>query len=184
MRLPAPLLIVLLAIAGAGAGLGLSLWLYPQPVPVQPADGSSALAPGDLRHDTRLPDLAGTTRALSDWDGQLLLLNFWASWCGPCRKEMPLLDAVRNQHIAHGLEVIGIAAEAHADAAQFLAEFPVSYPILVNDLALGSDVSIAYGNSRNVLPYSVLIGRDGRILAQHTGDFSAESLQDWIAPHL
>ena len=176
------LLVVALALASALAGLGLSAWLRPgEPAPPV---GVSTLAVGDLREDITLPDRDGTRRRLSEWDGRLVLLNFWASWCGPCREEMPLLDRVHARHEAEGLTVIGIAAEEAGPALDFLAANPVAYPILVNPPGDAVDVSLRFGNTRNVLPYNVLIGRDGRILATRVGNFDAAGLDRWIAPHL
>ena len=89
-----------------------------------------------------------------------------------------------GRHAAKGLEVIGIASEDAEAAKGFLAQFPVSYPILVNDPALGPDWSIRYGNTRSVLPYSVLIDRDGRIVAQRIGNFDEAKIEEWLKPYL
>jgi len=175
------LLVVALAVGGALAGFGLSVRLHPARMPQ-----STALV-GSPRPALELPDAAGTPTAISRWDGRLVLLNFWASWCGPCIEEMPVLDRAQQRHAAAGLQVVGIASDAAAATRAFLAEHPVAYPILVDDpdaATNGRDSAAIYGNERNVLPYSVLIGRDGRILAQHYGNFSEASLEAWLQPHL
>ncbi len=181
-------LIVVLAVASAGAGLALSVAMRPTPVAVSPhaaAPPTPTLGVGDLRDDITLPDRDGAPRRLSEWDGRLVLLNFWASWCGPCREEMPLLDRVRATHAGKGLEVIGIAAEDAEPALAFLAQHPVDYPILVDAPNRGTtDVSLRFGNVRSVLPYNVLIGRDGRIVATKIGNFDEAGLERWLAPHL
>lgn len=178
------LLILVLAVAGAVAGLLLGGWLRPQ-APLPPARSDApALAIGAPRPETRLPDLDGRTQSLSNWNGKLVLLNFWASWCAPCREEMPLLDRTQQRLAANGLQVIGIAVDSAAATRAFLADFPVGYPILVDDPDSGGDVSSRFGDNRGVLPYTVLIGRDGRILAQRFGNFSDSGLQEWLQPHL
>lgn len=178
------LLIVVLALASAGIGLAASAWLRPAPRNVAVEQGIAVLKVGDRRDDIELPDPAGTPQSLAQWDGKLLLVNFWASWCGPCREEMPLLDRTRARYAARGFEVLGIAVEDAAASSRFLKQFPVAYPTLVNDPALGADLSIRYGNTRNVLPFNVLVGRDGRILAQRLGNFDEAGLEAWLAPHL
>ena len=179
------LLIIALALANALGGLALSLWLRPSTPPPATAPARAAtLAVGDARDDLALPDREGRTRQLSEWDGKLVLVNFWASWCGPCREEMPLLDRARAKHAARGFEVIGIAAEEAEPALAFLRENDVSYPILINAPGDAIDVSLRFGNTRSVLPYNVLIGRDGRIVASRIGNFSETGLESWLAPHL
>lgn len=180
----ANLLIVLLALASAGTGLLLSLWLRPPTALPTAAGGLRPLAVGDLAEDARLPDAEGKPRRLGEWSGRLVLLNFWASWCAPCREEMPLLAQARARHLGQGLEVIGIAAENGDDARAFLAAHPVDYPILIDAPGDGPDLSLRLGNVQSVLPYTVLIGRDGRILARKIGNFSERSLEQWLAPHL
>lgn len=178
------LLIILLAMASAGVGLGLSLWLRPSP-PAQSLPASTAtLAIGDLRDDISLPDRYGKPRRLSDWDGKLVVLNFWASWCGPCREEMPMLDRARARYAARGVEVIGVAAEEAPPALAFLEQNPVAYPILINSPDDEIDLSLRFGNTRSVLPFTALVGRDGRLLATRMGNFSERALDEWIAPYL
>lgn len=177
------LFIVVLALLAAGAGALAGRWLKPAaPLPPARAD-LPVLEAGALRPDATLPDSEGIPRSLAEWDGRVVLLNFWASWCAPCREEMPILDRAHQRHGGRGLVVVGIAADDTAAARAFLAEFPVSYPILIDDPAVGEDVATRFGNNRGVLPYTVLVGRDGRVLATHFGDFSESTLEDWLAPH-
>ena len=178
------LLIVALALVAAGAGALAGRWLKPA-APLPPARTDlPVLEVGAMRPDAALPDLDGRTRSLEEWDGRLMLVNFWASWCAPCREEMPILDAAHEHHGGRGLTVLGIAADDVAAAQGFLAQFPVRYPILVDEPGAGEDVSIRFGNNRGVLPYTVLVGPDRRVLATHFGNFSAQALEDWLAPHL
>ena len=178
------LLIIFLAIASAGVGLGLSLLLRPAAPTVATADNDNGLAVGDRVDEIRLPDRDGKPRSLSEWSGKLVVLNFWASWCGPCREEMPMLDAMRARHASQGVEVIGVASEPAADALGFLQQNPVSYPILINAPDDPLDVSLHLGNTQSVLPYTVLIGRESRILATRMGNFSEQSFENWIKPYL
>lgn len=181
------LAIVALAIAGALGGLGLSLWLRPPAPPAastSPSSGVRTLGIGDLREDVALPDREGRVRRLSEWDGKLVLLNFWASWCGPCREEMPLLDRMQARHAPQGLAVVGIASEEAEPALAFLRAHPVAYPILIDEPGQTADVSLRFGNTRSVLPYNVLVGRDGRILASRVGNFDEAGLEHWLAAHL
>jgi thiol-disulfide isomerase/thioredoxin len=180
------LLILLLAVGGAVGGLFAGRWLRPAG---PESDTASTQLIGNPRPRLDLPDLDGRRQSLAQWDGRLILLNFWASWCTPCIEEMPLLERTQQRLGNRGLQVIGIAADGAEATRRFLQAHPVSYPILVDDPEIfsvrgGRDVSIDYGNSRNVLPYSVLIGRDGRILAQRFGNFTETSLEQWLTPHL
>jgi len=177
------LLIVTIALASASIGLLASLWLQPA-TSVPMGQTSALLGVGSMRTNFQRPDSRGTPHQLSEWDGKLIVLNFWASWCGPCREEMPLLERSQQRYAAKGVQIIGIAADTDAATQEFLKASPVTYPILVDDPQRGDDLSVDYGNTRSVLPYTVLIGRDGRVLAQHFGEFSEATLQRWLAPHL
>jgi thiol-disulfide isomerase/thioredoxin len=176
------LVIVAVAILGAVLGLLAGGWYRAVPERAVPA-GVTVLQRGDQRADLNLPDPEGKPRRLSEWDGQVVLVNFWATWCGPCRQEMPLLDHAGKTLADKGLRVVGVAID-DADAVRtFLKDNPVLYPILVDD-SNGTDPALIFGDTRGVLPYSVLIGRDGRLLDQRAGSFSQGSLASWLKPHL
>ena len=128
--------------------------------------------------DFSLRDAAGGIASISGNRGSLMLVNFWATWCGPCRDEMPLLDHARSQY--DGLEVIGVAIDSDSAVADYLKDNPVRYPILLGGEAQDNP-SVLFGDTRAVLPYSVLLGRDGKILAQRAGSFTSASLASWLA---
>ena len=176
------LLIVLVAIVGAALCLFAGSRLGLPPERAAPP-GMTVLKPGDTRTDLQLPGPDGSPHRLSDWNGKLVLLNFWATWCGPCRDEMPLLDHTGAKLAGQGLTVVGVAIDDVPAVKQFLEDNPVRYPILIDENA-APDPSLLFGDTRSVLPYSVLIGRDGKILAQRVGSFTSSSLNDWLSPHL
>jgi thiol-disulfide isomerase/thioredoxin len=176
------LLIVFVAILGAALGLLAGSQFVQLPARPLPA-GVAVLKPGDMRADLQLADTQGARHRLSEWDGKLVLLNFWASWCGPCREEMPLLSDTQSQFSANGLEVVGIAIDDAESVQEFLKERPVRYPILISSDE-DPDASLLFGDTRSVLPYSVLVGRDGKLIAQRAGSFSAAELSNWLQPHL
>lgn len=131
-----------------------------------------------------LPDLNGKIHALSDYRGHRVLLNFWASWCGPCLDEMPALDRTHAKFsdsapAVPGAIVIGIAMDDPAMARAFLAAHPLHYPILLGDLNEPSTTR-QFGDTDTVLPYSVLLGPDGRVLATHTGALSDAEMAAWL----
>ncbi|MDW2982925.1 TlpA disulfide reductase family protein [Rhodanobacter sp. KK11] len=128
-----------------------------------------------------LPDLDGRPHRLDDYRGHRVLLNFWASWCAPCLQEMPALAEAQAKFGEHGAIVVGIAMDEPVHVRSFLAAHPVNYPILIGEMGPPS-TSLTLGNARQVLPYSVLIGADGRILATHTGPLSSARLAQWLTP--
>lgn len=115
--------------------------------------------------DFALPDQSGSTVSLDDFEGQVVLLNFWASWCGPCREEMPLLVELHQRYQALGFTMLGINVEEDSVAANnFLSTVPVSFPILYDRT---NSVSKLYDVI--AMPSTVLIGRDGRVRYIHHG---------------
>lgn len=175
------LAIVAVAILGAALGLFVSSRMggfAEKPVP----PGMTVLKVGDQRADLELADLEGKPRRLSEFDGKLVLLNFWATWCGPCREEMPLLDAAHEKLADKGLLVVGVAIDDSDAVRDFLKDYPIRYPILL--AGEDEDASLRYGDTRSVLPYSVLIDRNGKLVAQRAGVFGDASLTQWLEPHL
>jgi peroxiredoxin len=145
----------------------------------QPAAPDAAVV-GQPLPAISLPDLDGRPHALNDYRGRRVLLNFWASWCVPCLDEMPALIEAQEKFGEKSPIVVGIAMDDPLHVKAFLARHPVNYPILIGNTSTPS-TSLQLGNTRQVLPYSVLIDADGRILATHTGPLSSVRLRQWLA---
>lgn len=128
-----------------------------------------------------LPDLDGKPHRLSDYRGHRVLLNFWASWCGPCLDEMPALAQAQAKFGEHGAIVVGIAMDDPVQVRAFLAAHSLNYPILLGRLAPPS-TSLELGDGAGALPYSVLIDADGRVLATHFGALPAAQVAQWLSP--
>jgi len=138
---------------------------------------------GQQRPLFRLPDLQGKVRSVEEWSGQVLVLNFWATWCPPCQREMPSFVQMQDEFASQGLQFVGIALDDAVKVENFLDTMGVEYPNLVGgDEALM--VSNSYGNSFGALPYTVAIGRDGTILATFRGEVTREKLEPVIVKAL
>ena len=123
----------------------------------------------------RYPDMDGRVRRLLDWRGSVLLCNFWATWCAPCREEVPILVAARQQWASRGFEVVGIGIDSADKIREFSKTYRVNYPVLVAD---GSALELLrkLGNQAGGLPYSVILDRTGSITQRHLGPLKAADL--------
>lgn len=144
-------------------------------------DGLEVAGRGDPIPELVLPLLDGGTMHLPrDLQGAPVLVNFWASWCGPCIEEMPELDRFAADQARHGVRVVGIALDDPAAVREFLQRVPVRYPILL-DTPGARDSSVQLGNPKGVLPYSVLVSAEGRLLRQRVGPFAHGEIDGWAA---
>ena len=121
----------------------------------------------------------GGSLPLAGLRGQPLLLNFWATWCAPCVKEMPLLDAFQRAHQPAGWRVVGLAVDSPTPVREFLKNVPVTFPIGLAGLT-GADLARSLGNERGGLPFSAVFGRDGRIIARKLGSIGEQDLAGWV----
>ena len=188
--------ILIAALAAGALGVLASLWFGCSPLlrtdsgqralqaavdataPAPPA-GVTPAKPGEAMPPISLPDLHGQVQALPGiYAGRPLLINVWASWCGPCIDEMPELQRFANSQGAAGTQVIGLALDTPEAIQDFLTRVPVDYPILV-DTPGPADASVWLGNRKGVLPYSVLVGADGKIVKQKIGPFAHGEIEGW-----
>ena len=128
----------------------------------------------------RFAQPGGGELAMASLRGRPLLVNFWATWCPPCVKEMPEIDRFRPALAARGGEVVGIAGGSPTPVREFLRRTPVAYPIALAGFE-GSDLSRRLGNEKGALPFTVLLGRDGRIVQRKLGETTAAELETWLA---
>ena len=128
-----------------------------------------AVSLGDKRPHFELPDLQDQMRAINEWDGQIIVLNFWATWCPPCVHEIPLFGELQQQFAEHNVQFLGVATDTKANIQRFTKKHPLAYPTLYGQNAATS-LAKRYGNRFGSLPYTVIIGRQGSILHMHNGE--------------
>jgi peroxiredoxin len=134
---------------------------------------------GQRRPDFTLSDINGAPVSASDFDGNIWLVNFWATWCTPCVEEMPMLSLLQQEYAGKGVKIMGIALDDAERAREFATGMAISYPILVGQ----ADVVVTgrrYGNNTGMLPFSVLIDANGIIQWTHLGPLTREDLKHQI----
>ena len=130
-----------------------------------------------------LQDLNGGPQPLGRWRGSPLVVNFWATWCEPCRVEMPLLVRTHKKYAANGLQIVGISIDIAAKVQEFAKAYKVTYPLVIAGLDV-MDIARNLGDQTAGLPYTVVLDRDGRVTARHLGGISETELEAAIAPML
>ena len=138
-------------------------------------DSEAAVGIGSPLPELTLGDLNGEPRSVAEWSGRTLLINFWATWCAPCRKEMPLLEQFQESRNPDRMQVIGIAIDRVDPVIRFLGETGVTYPNLVGEMdATRAAEQFAPGFA---LPLSVVAAPDSTVLAVHIGEIRASDLE-------
>jgi len=133
--------------------------------------------------DIRLPDPSGREITSNGWAGKVVVLNFWATWCPPCLREMPMLAQLQDSFDEGRLQVVGIAIDDPDMVRRFLNEHRVSYQVLLGNAA-SIDIATRLGNRTSGLPFTVVFDRFGRRVFSHTGEISADTIRTRIAPLL
>ncbi len=127
-----------------------------------------------------LPDSTGKPRSLEEWRGNVVIVNFWATWCPPCLEEIPEFIRLQTQYRDQPVQFVGIAIDNEDAVQEFILAHPVNYPMLIaGDNALSMTASL--GNLANVLPYSIILNQQGQIVYRHTGLLPAKKLEEQLA---
>jgi thiol-disulfide isomerase/thioredoxin len=131
--------------------------------------------------DFSLPDLSGVQHNIDQWQGKILIINFWATWCPPCRKEIPEFIDLQEQYSHKGLQFIGIAIDEQEAVNQYLNSTKINYPVLI-----GADKGIALahqlGNSVDTVPFTIVVDQHKQIIHRQPGEFSREQILKLITP--
>lgn len=169
---PATAGICVLLIGAAVTGVLAYRWLQPAPPP----------APADLA-SLQFTDLQGNPVTLAAWQDKLLLVNFWASWCAPCRKEIPMLTEVQQEYGPQGFQIVGPAMDEPDVAAQLAEVMKINYPVFAGSTEIIQAMD-ALGDQIGALPFSVLIRPDGTVVMRHSGELQRDSLVALIETNL
>ncbi len=147
---------------------GIALW-FDRPTTKQPPATPTGLAiSGGALYSASFPDLQGRPQSLGQWPQDWLLINFWASWCAPCREEMPGLAKIQKKYATQHVKILGIAADSAANAANFAQYTNIDYTLLADE-NLAIAFSKRLGNDSGALPYSVLVRPGGEVVWSHSG---------------
>ena len=126
--------------------------------------------------EIRLSDPAGKLRSIADWRGKSLILNFWATWCAPCRREIPLLEALAREWEPRGVAIIGIAVDHRPEVLEFAERLHIGYPLLVGEQD-ALDAATALGVASPAFPFTVFTDRRGEIVAIFVGELHRAQAQ-------
>jgi thiol-disulfide isomerase/thioredoxin len=136
------------------------------------ADGEAALV------EFAFSDSEGKIRNVREWDDRALLINFWATWCAPCREEIPELVDAQTEFGDAGLQVLGFAVDRPEPVSRFMEEMAFNYPSLVDE-AGGMELMARYGNPGS-LPFTLAFNREGRLVGKKLGRVSAEDIRTFV----
>jgi len=169
---------ILLFVVVAVSGLAAGYWLYPWNRGATLDTANVAQLMG-----ATLPDMDGKSQALAQWRGKVMVVNFWATWCPPCLKEIPEFVRMQEKLGPRGLQFVGIAIDNRDKVREFAAKFRINYPILIGEME-GIDLVRRVGNDRGGLPFTVIVDRKGRLIGTELGGLNEQKLTAIVAPAL
>ncbi len=177
-----------LIVGGAAAMLialaGMAWWLdRPEATVDRLVTPERVEASSAVIYATSFPDLAGNPQSLGQWQNKLLVLNFWATWCAPCKEEMPLLAKLQSEYGSKGLQIVGIAIDSRANVSNFSMASPVGYPLLPDE-ARAIDFSRRLGNRLGLLPYTIVFRAGGEVIFTRMGVVREAEMHQLILENL
>ena len=166
------------AVVGLAAmAAGTALWLTGRPG--LPATGPVSIAPAAL-YAASFQDEAGQRQPLGQYQGRLLVLNFWATWCGPCKEEMPGFARLQGRWKDKGVQFVGVSAEEPGRVARFGRDLSINYPLWTGGDEVG-ELSRRLGNHMGILPHTAIIGPQGEVLEVRAGTYTESELERRLA---
>jgi len=160
----------------------IALW-FDQSATSPTSNTSQVQASAGVIYTASFPDASGIPQSLGRWQQNLLVINFWATWCGPCKAEMPVLSKLQQKYAAHGLQIVGIAADSTLNVGNFAQKTVVTYPLL-SDEVHAMDFSRRLGNRMNLLPYTVVVRPGGEVVHTRLGAISEVEFEPIIIKNL
>lgn len=130
-----------------------------------------------------LPDVSGKPHNIKEWHGKVLVINFWATWCPPCLKEMPEFAAMHSEYSAKGLQFIGIALDDSEPVKEFIEKMNINYPILIGQ-DQGTKLAHDLGNVVDTVPFTLIVNKKGQLIKAHMGELHREELLKIVKPLL
>jgi thiol-disulfide isomerase/thioredoxin len=167
-----------LALTGALALGGGAVWSWRRPPPHAATDDEAA----SWLFELKFPDADGVERPLKTWEGKLLVVNFWATWCTPCIDEMPELQQFADEFAARNVAVIGVGVDEADKIRDFRHQHGLRIPLLAAGFD-GMELARKLGNPEPVLPYTALISPQGRLVEEHSGRIQPPELRRWVSDH-
>ena len=131
-----------------------------------------------------LPDTQGKKRTLSEWKGKVIMLNFWASWCAPCQFEIPRFVGYQKKYAEKGLQIVGIGLDDSTKLKNVERSLDMNYPTMVISQYDGAALLEKWGNDRQIVPYTVVIDKDGTIVYIHRGGMEDDAFNEYVLPLL
>jgi thiol-disulfide isomerase/thioredoxin len=160
------------ALVAGGIAAGAAFQLARKPASAPPAPPAPAPELVSSLPVFQLADRYGQSRSLQDWPGQPLIVNFWATWCAPCRREIPLLQQIQREHGGEGFQVVGIAVDFRDKVLAYAEEMRIEYPLLIGEQE-ALDAAAAFGVGVVGFPFTIFSDRQGRVVTAHIGELTA-----------
>ena len=165
-----PLRILLIGLVSGAIGFGFYAQL-PKPESIPPVATAGTGLPALI-----LPDLNGTLQAITQWQGKILVANYWATWCPPCREEMPAFSRLQTKYSSNGVQFVGISIDSAYKVREFQKATPVNYPLLIGNME-AIESSVRLGNAAQALPFTAIFDRSGQLSSVKLGRLSESDLE-------
>ena len=165
-------LIIIVAVLALGVGLSTRFF-------IEPAQSKTAASLTEFS----LPDAAGKQHDSKEWQGKIRIINFWASWCSPCLKEIPEFITLQKKYADKNVQFIGIAIDEADEVIKYIKTIDINYPMLIGS-DTGMSLAQQWGNNVGAVPFTIVVDSKGKIVHQQAGEFSTEQIVKVITPLL